>query len=164
MAEAKKGGYNIGSIYQGGYSSLSPRYGDVFTGYRINPGSIGTTTDPRTANVIQDVSTKLNMGIKQIEIAAVSPEIFDAIPKQQLKEINRLSKLTGIDISMHGPVVDSSGITQQGFSELNRESSERKISDVLIRSHELNPNGNIPVTFHSAEGISGSEWKKNPVK
>ncbi|OGJ13215.1 hypothetical protein A3K82_01425 [Candidatus Pacearchaeota archaeon RBG_19FT_COMBO_34_9] len=164
MAEAKKGGYNIGSIYQGGYSSLSPKYGDVFTGYRINPNSFGITTDPRTANVIQDASTKLNMGIKQIEVTAVSPEIFDAMPKQQLKELNRLSKLTGVDISIHGPVVDSTGISQQGFSEINRESSERKISDAIIRSHELNPDGNIPVTFHAAEGIPGAEWKKIPEK
>lgn len=148
------------SIYQGGYSSFSPKYGNIFDdNYRINPRSLGMTTDPRTANVIRDVSTKLNMGVKQIELALVSPEVFDAVPKQQLKEINRLSKITGVDVSMHGPVVDSAGMTQQGFSEVNRENAERKISEVLIRSHELNPNGNIPVTFHSAEGIQGSEWK-----
>ncbi len=156
MAE---GGYSISNIYQGGYSSLSPKYGDVFTGYRVNPGSIGITTDPRTANVIQDASTKLATGAKQIELALVSPEIFDSIPKQQLKEINRLSKLTGVNVSVHAPVVDSSGITQQGFSEVNRELAERKIADALIRSHEVNPEGNSPVTFHSAEGLQGSEWK-----
>jgi sugar phosphate isomerase/epimerase len=154
-----KGDYTISNIYQGGYSSLSPKYGDVFSGYRINPGSLGLTTDPRTANVIQDISTKLNAGVKLMEIAAVSPEIFDSIPKQQLKEINRLSKLTGVDITLHGPVIDTAGMSQQGFSELSRVSAERKITDVLQRSHELNPDGNSPVTFHAAEGIAGSEWK-----
>ncbi len=154
-----KGDYTISNIYQGGYSSLSPKYGDVFSGYRVNPGSFGLTTDPRTANVIQDVSTKLNAGVKQMEIAAVSPEIFDSIPKQQLKEINRLSKLTGVDVTLHGPVIDTVGMSQQGFSELGRESAERKVTDVLLRSHDLNPDGKMPVTFHAAEGIAGSEWK-----
>ncbi|MCX6750392.1 MAG: hypothetical protein NTZ83_02965, partial [Candidatus Pacearchaeota archaeon] len=37
--------------------------------------------------------------------------------------------------------------------------AERKVTDALLRSHELNPDGNIPVNFHSAEGIAGSEWK-----
>ncbi len=151
--------YTVNNIYQGGYSSFSPKYGNVFTGYRVNPSSLGMTTDPRTANVIQDASTKLNAGVKQIELSLVSPEVFDAVPKQQLKEINRLSKLTGVSVSVHGPIVEATGISQQGFSELNREGAERKISEALIRSHEVSPDENIPVTFHSAEGIPGSEWR-----
>jgi sugar phosphate isomerase/epimerase len=99
------------------------------------------------------------MGVKQIELALVSPEVFDSIPRQSLKEIERLSKLTGIDVSVHGPVMDSTGISQQGFSELNREAEERKIREVLLRSNEVNSKGNVNVTFHSAEGIPGSEWK-----
>jgi hypothetical protein len=153
------GEYKVSDIYQGGYSSFKPTYGDVFTGYRVNAGSLGMTTDPRTANVIQDASIKLNTGIKQIELALVSPEIFDSIPKQQLKEINRMSKLVGANISVHGPVIDSTGISQQGFSEMNREAAERRITDVMLRSHEVNPQGGSPVTFHAAEGIQGSEWK-----
>ena len=156
--------YSIKDIYQGGYSSLNPNYGSVFTGYRINPGKIGMTTDPRTANVLKDASTKLNMGVKQIELAIVSPEIFDAIPKQQLQEINRLRKLTGADISVHGPVTEASGITQQGFDEMSRLGEERRFSEVLIRSHEVNPDGNVVVTTHSSAGLPGTEWKKIPEK
>lgn len=151
--------YTISDIYQGGYSSLSPKYGDVFSGYRVGAGSFGLTTDPRTANIVQDASTKLNAGVKHIEIAAVSPEIFDSIPIQQLKELNRMSKLTGVNFLMHGPVMDSTGVSQQGFSEMNREGAERKITEVLERSHEINPDGNMPVTFHAAEQIPGTEWK-----
>ncbi|MCK9595910.1 TIM barrel protein [Candidatus Pacearchaeota archaeon] len=144
------GDYKISNLYQGGYSSLSPKYGDVFTGYRMNPASFGTTTDPRTANVLQEVSTKLNMGVKQIEIAAIQPEVFDSIPKQHLQEINRLSKLTGVDISLHGPIVEPSGLNQQGFSESNREASERQMMNAISRAHEVSPGGNVPVTFHSS--------------
>ena len=110
---AEKRGYTISDIYQGGYSSLNPSQNDYMTA-----GSFGMTTDPRSANILQEVSTKLSSGVKQIEIEAVSPEIFDSIPQQQLKEVNRLSKLTGINVSLHGPVMDVSGISQQGFSEI----------------------------------------------
>ena len=150
--------YAISDIYQGSYSSLKPSYGDVFTGYRATAGSLGLTTDPRSANILQEVSSKLSTGVKQIEIEAVSPEVFDSIPKQQLKEVNRLSKLTGVGISIHGPVIGTTGIEREGFSELNREASEEKIIETLKRSHELDPNGNILVNFHSAEGISGSQF------
>jgi len=161
---AKEGDYKINEIYQGGYSSLDPEkaYGTNFTGYHMAGASLGITTDPRTANIIKDASTKLSSGAKQIELSLVSPEIFDAIPKQHFKEIKQLSKLIGTDVSVHGPVIDSAGISQQGFSEVNRENSERKIIEVISRSREISPEGNIPVVFHSAEGIPGSEWKEIP--
>ncbi len=156
----KEGSYIIDNFYQGGYSSLSPSYGDLFTGYHVDAGSLGVTTDPRTANILKDTSTKLAGGSKQIELALVSPEIFDSIPKQHLQEVHRLSKLTGTEVSVHGPVMDVAGYDRQGhFSEVNRESAERRIADIVMRSHEVDPSGNIPVTFHSAEGIPGTEWE-----
>ena len=157
---AEKGEYTS-SIYQGGTSTFESNYGskDFFTGYRSDAGSLGITTDPRTANIIKDASTKLSSGAKHMELALVSPEIFDSVPKQQLKEMKQLSKLTGSTVSVHGPVIDTSGISRDGFSELNREGSERKILEAIKRSHEIDPDGNIVVTFHSAEGIPGSDWK-----
>ncbi len=152
MAEYKTGGYKIPDIYQGGYSSF-----DSSNNY-ITAGTMGMTTDPRVANILQEVSTKLSSGVKQIEISAVSPEVFDSMPRQHLKEVNRLSKLTGIDVSLHAPVMDVSGIDpRSGFSESERELSERKVTEALLRAKELNPDGSIPVTFHSAEGIPGSQ-------
>jgi len=156
MARYKTGGYKISDIYQGGYSSLNPSNNYAPKNY-IAAGTLGMTTDPRTANILQEVSTKLSSGVKQIEVSAVSPEVFDSMPKQQLKEVNRLSKLTGVDISLHGPVINISGINQQGFSETEREAAERRVAETLLRAKELNPDGNIPVTFHSAEGIPGSQ-------
>jgi len=148
----EKAGYKISDIYQGGYSALAPSSNSYMAA-----GSFGMTTDFRTANILQEVSTKLSSGIKNVEVTAIQPEVFDAIPKQQLKEVNRLAKLTGIDITIHGPLIEASGISQQGFAESERETAERKIANALLRSHELNPNGNIPVTFHSTVGIPGSQ-------
>jgi hypothetical protein len=147
--------YLISDMYQGGYSSLKPQYGDVFTGYRINPGSLGMTTDPRTANVIQDASTKLNVGAKHIELSAVQPEVFESIPNQHLKEINRLAKLTGVDVSVHGPIVEPSGMTREGFSNSNREAAERQMFSAVERGHLVNPEGNVPITFHSSAILPG---------
>jgi sugar phosphate isomerase/epimerase len=147
--------------YQGGYNTLDSNkaYSNSFTGYRTNAGSLGITSDPRTANILKDVSAKLSSGAKHVELALVTPEVFDSIPKQHLKEMNELAKLTGVDVSVHGPVMDTAGFDRSGFSEINRQASERRILDVMQRSNEINSNGNVPVIFHSAEGIAGSEWK-----
>jgi len=154
MPDDERRGYRISDIYQGGYSSLAPPSDSYVTAE-----SLGITTDPRSANIIQEVSSKLSSGVKQIEVEAVSPEIFDSIPKQHFKEVNRMAKLTGINISMHGPVMNVSGIDpRSGFSETNRESAERKVKQTMQRGHELNPDGNIIINFHSAEEIPGSQF------
>jgi len=158
----EKGDYTVRDIYQGGYSSLSPSYGDVFQGYRASAGTIGLTTDPRTANVLQETSAKLSTGVKQIELSGVSPEVFESIPKQHLKELNRQSKLTGVDISVHAPIVEPSGITREGFTESNREATERQMSSAVERSHEINPQGNVPVTFHSSAILPGQVRPEKP--
>ncbi len=158
----EKEGYQINEIYQGGYSSLDPNkgHGTPFTGYHTKFSDMALTTDPRNANQLKETSDKLSTGVKKIELALVSPETFDAMPNTQLKEINQLSKLTGIDVSVHAPVMDSAGMSQQGFSEVERRNSERKIANAILRSNEVNPSGNVPVVFHSSEGLPSSQLKK----
>lgn len=150
--------YHLEDIYQGGYSSLNPNSG--FKGYRIPTYQLGIATDPRTANILQEVSTKLQTGAKQIEVATIQPDVFESIPNEQLREVKRLSELTGIDVSLHGIMVEPSGMTQQGFNELSREETERQMISNVERSHLLSPKGNIPVTFHSSLSWQGPEYKK----
>ena len=146
--------YTIENIYQGGYSDFSSPT------KLSEAGALGMTTDPRTANIVKDASSKIASGAKHMELVLVSPQVVDAIPKQQLAEARRLGELTGVEFSVHGPVIDTTGVDQRaGFSELNREASERRIIDTLERSHEISPTGKIPVVFHSGEGIPGSDWK-----
>lgn len=153
--------YIIEDLYQGGYSSLNPNHeGELFTGYRTNVGTIGLSTDPRTANILKEVSDKLAPGEKVVELSLIQPEILEAIPKQHLKEINRLSKLTGVDITMHGPLIDASGMTQQGFDDQQREIAERKILQAIEKGHEINPKGNVPVTFHTANQLPGARYSR----
>ena len=144
------------SFYQGTPSSMDPNYGN-FAGYRVPAGQLGATTSIQTANQVREVTNLLNQGIKNVEVSVVQPEIFEMIPDQHLKEINRLSKLTGSEMSLHAPMIEPSGFTQQGWSETERESSERNLTSVMERSHQLNPQGNIPVTMHSS-AVPGTEY------
>jgi len=142
-----------------GYTSLSKGYGDIFIGARAPFSSFSMATDARTANQLQEVSNKLNPGGKAIEVSMVSPEIFDAIPKQHLKEINRLSKLTGAEMSFHaGTIIEPSGITKQGYSDESREAAEREGWQAVARAHELSPKGNMPVVFHTTASLPGTEY------
>jgi len=146
------------NFYPGTQYSLESGYGN-FVGYREPAENIGLTTDARMANVLKAASDNLSTGAKVIEIGGVSPEIFESIPEQVLEETKRLSKLTGVDLSVHAPVVEASGITKQGWSETERKAVERQVQMALERSHKLDKDGNIPVTFHSTAGIPGTEYE-----
>ena len=156
--------YSINNIYSGGYSGLdsNKNYGTLFSGYNVSAQGMGMSTDARTANILKEVSKNLSAGGTTIEVTQVSPQVFDAIPKQQLEEVRRLAKLLNVDVSLHAPIVDASGINeQQHFTETSREQAEKVMINAIERAHELNPDGNIPVTFHSSANLPGAEIIKN---
>lgn len=151
----------VENFYEGSYGPLEPGYGlqGSFGSYYVPASQISMSTDPRTANLIRDLSTRLSQGLKQQEITQLSPQIFEAIPKEHLKEINQLGKLTGTDFTLHAPIIDPAGFTREGWNEASREYAERQMKEVIERAHELSPKGNIPVTFHATGGIPSSEWQ-----
>src|SRR5690606_9082150 len=129
-------------------SSLKPSYGDAFTGYRARMSDIGITTDPRTANIIGEVSSKLAPGNKVVELTLIQPQLLESVPKQHFDEVKRLSKLTGVDVTVHGPLVDASGMGQRGFDESERERNEKHMFLAMERAKQINPDKPLPVTFH----------------
>jgi len=153
-------------FYGGSYDSMkSQKYEDSSMSYQANFSTLGTSLDARTANQVKEVSKHLNAGLKVFEVAAHSPEVFDAMPKDQLTEIRRLSKLTGSEATIHGPMIDPSGITQNGFQEINRKAAEEQLWNALQRSAELTPTkdgkpqGNVVFTMHaSTVGIPPAEF------
>ncbi|RLG11923.1 hypothetical protein DRN73_04000 [Candidatus Pacearchaeota archaeon] len=159
---AEKGDYTINNIYQGGYSALEPNYGDIFTGYHVAARELGAPTKPDTANQIQQVNMLLNQGIIPIEVGALSPEVFDQIPKQHFKEINRMAKLAGAEVSVHAPIIEASGITDQGWSESERQLAENQLKNVIDRTAPLNEKGQMSITIHGAGKIPGAEYEKTP--
>jgi len=136
------------TTYPGANYLLDPNYG--FAGYRISAGDIGASTGIQTANQLQDVTNFLNQGMKTVELSTIDPTMFEMIPKQHLKEIERLNKLTGTNVTIHSPQLDPAGVTERGWDEQNQKAVERQFENIVERSHELDPNGNIPVTIHAS--------------
>ena len=129
---AKKEGYKISDMYQGEYSSLDPEsYSPtgIYTGFKLPARQLGAPTKADTANQIAQVNMLLNLGIIPIEVGALNPDVFDAIPREHFKEINRMAKLAGADISVHAPLIEASGVTEQGWDESSRnKQSMEKLS------------------------------------
>ncbi len=151
-------------FYPGSDYGLDPNFGldtgyGGFTGYRLKAGNIGFPTDPFTANQLKAVSDKLSSGTKHIELTAVHlgggdpMKLLETIPKQHFKEINRLKKLTGAELSMHGPLVEASGVNNDRFDEATRQEAELGVWRTMERGHELDPKGNVMITFHSSNGL-----------
>lgn len=139
---------NYESIYPGANYLLDPNYG--FMGYRIPASELGATTSIQTANQLKEVTNLLNQGITTAEISLIDPNVFEMVPKQHMKELDRMAKLTGAELTLHAPIIDPSGFTQQGWSEENREVAERQFEEFVKRGHELSPEGNMPVTIHAS--------------
>ncbi|MFA5258859.1 MAG: TIM barrel protein [Candidatus Pacearchaeota archaeon] len=141
------------SIYSGSDNFLIPKESSqkyISTGYQSSVSSIGMATDPRTANQLGELNAKLNPGMSHLEVGGISGSVFDSIPEQHLDEMRRLGKLTGVSASVHAPIVEASGIGEKGgWEESNRLGAELELTSALLRSHRIDPKGNISVTVHS---------------
>jgi sugar phosphate isomerase/epimerase len=127
----------------------------MYGGFR----SLAGAADARTANQIKDVSENLNSGLRTIEAGAVGPDVFESIPKQHFKEMQRLAKLTGAELTFHAPMIDPTGITERGWDKLQQQAAEDQLWNSIKSGAELNPKGTV-VTFHAASaGLPGAEQK-----
>ncbi len=149
------------NFYSGGSYGLdyNSKYSDEFVGYRTDASTIGLALDARTAAQLQEVSTKLSTGAKVVEVQGLTGEVWESIPKQHLEEINRLRKLVGAEITFHGPLVEPTGVSRQGWAEEDRTAAERQIISAVERSHAMNPEGNLVITFHASNGLPEPETK-----
>ena len=143
------------NIYPGADDFLIPSY-DSDT-YHIDAPNIGLTLDGRSANQLKDVGTRMASGARNVEFQGVDPGIMDTIPKEHFKEAAKAMKLAGVKPSIHAPVIEASGITQQGWNELSRKGAENQMASAVLRSHDLDPKGNVPVVFHSTGGLQEME-------
>jgi len=140
------------NIYPGGDYGLDAErtlnYGEY-----VPASHIALTTSAQTANQLKEVFDKLRSGAKAIEIGGISPEIMESIPQQHLQEINRLKKLAGAELTLHGPIIEASGVTKQGWEESAKQEAERQIWSAVQRSHALEPDGNIIVNLHTTAAL-----------
>ena len=151
----KKGAYE--NFYLGSYTPFEPDFGEYFTGYRMPSEQLGAPTSPQTADQLRQATKLLNTGMKVVEVGAIQPQVFESIPKQRFKELRRQAELTGTEVTVHGPIVDMAGFTEQGWQEEERKRAEKQIIDTLEKAHQINPQGKIPVTFHGGNPIQ--RWR-----
>jgi len=145
--------YGLNSDYVSEFST------GLFPQYRVSTSNLGLPTDPRTANQIKAISDKLNTGAKTIEVSGVTAATWESVPEPHLEEIYRLKKLVGADLTFHGPLVEPTGVTRQGWNESQREEAERQMWQAVERAHKMDPKGNLVVTFHSSNGLPTPETK-----
>ena len=150
------------SFQDGTVSSLSPDFGTYgSTGFRLNAGTIGFPGSAATANQLGETVNALKHGVKTFEVTLLGVQDADqAIPIQHFKEMRALMKLSGVKPSVHGPLVDAAGFGEQGWGgEHVMEDNQRKMFDAIEKAHILDPTGNIPIVFHSTNGVPGTEWR-----
>ena len=122
--------------------------------------ALGAPTSVQTANQIAEATARLNAGVYGVDLALIDERIFESVPKQHFKEIDRLMKLTGAKASIHGPIVDLAGFTQQGWQEETRKENERKVKYYMDMAHELDAKGNTPLNFHINTAVPGEQRRK----
>src|SRR3989344_3592478 len=129
--------------------------------YYFTAGKVGATASPQTPNQIGELTSRLNQGLKAVEIGAMNQRLLDQVPLEHFNEIRRLNKLTGSEASLHAPIqdLDLAGFTQQGWNEYERKESVEKLKSVIDRAHALDEKGNIPITVH-AGGMPAQKWQK----
>lgn len=134
--------------------------------FYINQRLLGATTSPQSANQIQEATSRLNAGVKHIELELISPDLFDSVPKQHFEEMRRMSNLTGSSINIHAPAqMDLAGFgTKQGdeqWSESQRKNVEESMKHMIDRGADLG--NNTVVNFHSSGGVRAFEWQKEKI-
>ncbi|MDO8508073.1 MAG: hypothetical protein Q7S27_00145 [Nanoarchaeota archaeon] len=166
MADASENPYKKGFDFDPVYG-IKENYGESFLGfdYRSSANEFGVPSNPIGSNMLKNVSDRISTGIKTIEVSGfnigqggIGIHGMDMIPKQQFKEVERLKKLTGIDLTFHAPLVEVTGFQgKQGWSEQDRERVEREMISTVRRAHALDPKGNLVVTFHASNGLMEPE-------
>ena len=133
----------------------------IFSSDFTQAGRIGATGSPQTPNQIGELTSRLNQGLKAVEVGTMNQRLMDQIPAEHFVEMKRLAELTGSKASLHAPIqdLDLAGFTQQGWNDFERKENIEKLKSVIDRAHLLDNKGNIPITVH-AGGFPAQKWKK----
>ncbi len=136
---------NFHNYYDDGFSSP----------YYVAAGRIAATTSIQTPNQLMELQQRLNLGVKNVEISGpLEPDTFDQIPIQHFAEMKRLAQLTGAKASLHAPMFDLAGFSDQNtWSEDERRKTEEHFKSIIERASAMDPDGNIPVTIHTTRSV-----------
>jgi len=151
------------SFYSGGDSVFSPDFNkndSVYTGFnRLNASQIGFSVNPMTGNQLSEALGAIRQGGKvfEVQLLAIQGEADQNVPRQHLDEIRALTKLTGVQATVHGnaPGMDAAGFHERGWGgEESRSQNERRMFDSIKKAHLISPDKPIPVTLHTGNTSS----------
>ncbi|MAG38280.1 hypothetical protein CMI45_02755 [Candidatus Pacearchaeota archaeon] len=147
------------NIYTGVNYNFAPDYSEGIAD--VPASQIGTAVNAQTANQLHAVSQALNTGQNVVEVQMTFPDIEKEIPNKHLDEINRLRKLTGAQLTLHGPMLEPTGVDAErgNWTEDDRRRVEDRMWFALERGKRIDPEGNIVVTFHASTGLPEVESK-----
>ena len=123
--------------------------------------NMGTDLGTFQARQLEGLNQMISSGAGSPEVITLRRDVWETIPKQHFEEMRRLSKLTGVEPSIHAPVIDTIGFTPAGYSDEQRKGEERIIEDVIDKAHEMAPDRNVIVNIHSEAVGKGTIWRKN---
>lgn len=130
--------------------------------YTFAAGRIGATASPQVANQIGELNSRLNQGLKAVELGTMNQRLLDQVPEEHFREARRLGKLTGSEASLHAPIqdLDLAGFTQQGWDPNERKRKVAQLGAVVKKAHLLDPEGNTPITIHAGT-FPAQKWQKD---
>ncbi|MGV8142122.1 MAG: hypothetical protein ACP5NS_00630 [Candidatus Pacearchaeota archaeon] len=158
---------NYESFYTGSQYPFEKAYAgfEAMGAYHPEVKNMAYPTDPLTANQLKKVSDKLNTGAKTIEVSGLGlsgagpMKHLASIPRQHWKEIDRLRQLTGVDLTFHGPLVESTGYSRGNWTEDQRKEAETQMKAAVELAQQMNsqsaidnPKG-VVMTFHTNNGL-----------
>jgi sugar phosphate isomerase/epimerase len=161
---------NYENFYTGSeYPFEKPYAGFTSMGaYHPEVKNMAYPTDPLTANQLKKVSDKISTGAQTIEVSGLGltgagpMKHLASIPRQHWKEIDRLRKLTGVDLTFHGPLVESTGYSRGNWSEDQRKEAETQMKAAVELAQQMNSDDKkkgVVMTFHSNNGLPEVERK-----
>ena len=130
--------------------------------YSFAAGRVGATTSPQVANQIGELNSRLNQGLKAVELGTMNQRLLDQVPEEHFKEARRLGILTGSEASLHAPIqdLDLAGFTQQGWDPNERKRKVAQLNAVVKKAYLLDPKGNTPITIHAGT-FPAQKWRKD---
>ena len=129
-------------------------------------GNMGTNLHPGQGNQLQQLNQMINTGAGGAEIITLQRNIWETIPKQHFEEMRRISILSGVEPSIHAPLVEpglsSAGQGNTQYDEEHRLSEIRLVNDIIDKAIELadprNPR-NVPVNIHPDATARPTIWR-----
>ncbi|MAF51003.1 MAG: hypothetical protein CMH64_02825, partial [Nanoarchaeota archaeon] len=133
--------------------------------FSMEASRIGATTSPQVANQIGELNSRLNQGLKAVELGTMNQRLLDQVPKEHFTEIHRMAKLTGAEPSLHAPIqdLDLAGFSQQGWDPHEQQRKIKQLEGVMDKAHLLDPKGSTPIVVH-AGSFPAMKWEKEGLK